>query len=123
MKSLTSPDFWRTYASLSPNARAAARKAYRLWKENPQHGSLRFKNAAAFGGLVLAAVIAPWPWPYRRDISGSGLAHTTNTNACFAAFKRPDVRHEMDAFKQMLDAEFPPNAAIMAKAVAVRTQG
>ncbi|MGA9779462.1 MAG: hypothetical protein ACLPRE_11945 [Limisphaerales bacterium] len=64
MKSLTSPDFWRSYASLSPNARAAARKAYRLWKENPQHGSLRFQKRGRFGGLVLvlAAAIAPWPW-------------------------------------------------------------
>jgi hypothetical protein len=30
---------------------------------------------------------------------------------------------EMDAFKQMLDAKFPLNAAIMAKAVAARIQG
>jgi len=30
---------------------------------------------------------------------------------------------EMDAFKQMLDAKFPPNAAIMAEAVAARIHG
>ncbi|HLX96758.1 MAG TPA: hypothetical protein VKU37_13525 [Verrucomicrobiae bacterium] len=29
---------------------------------------------------------------------------------------------EMDAFKKMLDAEFPPNTAVMAKAVAVRIE-
>src|SRR5436309_14099066 len=35
MQSLTNPEFWRTYVALPPEARAAARKAYRLWKENP----------------------------------------------------------------------------------------
>jgi hypothetical protein len=77
MKSLTSPDFWRTYASLSPNAQAAARKAYRLWKENPQHGSLRFQKRgrfwrACFGsGHRALAVAVPegylWFWIGTHD--------------------------------------------------------
>ena len=42
MKSSTTPDFWRAYRSLPPDVRAQARKAYRLWAENPRHPSLRF---------------------------------------------------------------------------------
>jgi len=48
MKSLTSVDFWHSYRALPPEARAAARKAYRLWKENPQHPSLRFQKRGRF---------------------------------------------------------------------------
>ena len=48
MKSLTSPKFWRAYAALPPTVREAARKAYRLWKQNPQHGSLRFQKRGRY---------------------------------------------------------------------------
>lgn len=42
MKSSTTPEFWRAYRSLPPEVRAQARKAYRLWAQNPRHPSLRF---------------------------------------------------------------------------------
>ncbi|MBM4029642.1 MAG: hypothetical protein FJ280_30225 [Planctomycetes bacterium] len=45
MKSSTTPDFWRSYASLSPEIKARPRLAYRLWLRNPRHPSLRFKKA------------------------------------------------------------------------------
>ena len=48
MKSLTSPEFWQAYAALPPEARASARKAYRLWKDNPRHGSLRFQKRGRY---------------------------------------------------------------------------
>jgi hypothetical protein len=44
MKSLTTPDFWRAYASLAPDIKEKARKTYRLWQENPNHPSLHFKK-------------------------------------------------------------------------------
>jgi hypothetical protein len=44
MKSLTTSDFWQGYRLLPPAIRASARKAYRLWKENPRHPSLRFEK-------------------------------------------------------------------------------
>ncbi|MEH1869624.1 MAG: hypothetical protein V7K69_32145 [Nostoc sp.] len=44
MKSLTTPDFWRSYAALSPEAKEQARKAYRLWINNQLHPSLHFKK-------------------------------------------------------------------------------
>jgi hypothetical protein len=43
MKSATLPSFWETYSSLPVHVRRAARKTYRLWKDNPWHPSLRFK--------------------------------------------------------------------------------
>lgn len=43
MKSETLPSFWEAYASLDDSHKRAARKAYRLWAENPWHPSLYFK--------------------------------------------------------------------------------
>jgi len=77
MKSLTSPKFWRTYAALPPAARLAARKAYRLWQQNPQHPSLQFQKRgrfwrACFGsGQRALAVAVPegylWFWIGSHD--------------------------------------------------------
>ncbi|KYC41218.1 hypothetical protein WA1_03795 [Scytonema hofmannii PCC 7110] len=43
MKSATLLSFWETYSSLNDDAKNSARKAYRLWKQNPFHPSLHFK--------------------------------------------------------------------------------
>jgi hypothetical protein len=43
MKSATLTSFWAAYRSLDESTRRRARKAYRLWAENPFHPSLRFK--------------------------------------------------------------------------------
>jgi plasmid maintenance system killer protein len=43
MKSVTLPSFWEAYQSLNLEIKRGARKAYRLWKENPFHPSLHFK--------------------------------------------------------------------------------
>ncbi|MCX7048002.1 MAG: hypothetical protein NTX50_21265 [Candidatus Sumerlaeota bacterium] len=43
MNSATLPSFWTAYRSLSEEARRGARKAYRLWAQNPFHPSLHFK--------------------------------------------------------------------------------
>ena len=44
MKSFTTSDFWQTYAELAPPVKEQAKKAYRLWRENPLHPSLHFKK-------------------------------------------------------------------------------
>ncbi|APB32496.1 hypothetical protein GlitD10_0195 [Gloeomargarita lithophora Alchichica-D10] len=44
MKSLTTPDFWRAYAELTPDMREEVRRAYQLWQNNPIHPSLHFKK-------------------------------------------------------------------------------
>lgn len=43
MKSQTLSSFWNNYQLLTGKNRRSARKAYRLWKENPFHPSLHFK--------------------------------------------------------------------------------
>jgi hypothetical protein len=48
MKSLTTPRFWQAYGDLPPEIKLAARKQYRLWKDNPRHPSLQFKKAGPF---------------------------------------------------------------------------
>ena len=44
MNSLTTPDFWTSYAALPQEAKEQAKKAYKLWQENQSHPSLHFKK-------------------------------------------------------------------------------
>jgi hypothetical protein len=44
MKSSGTNEFWRLYRDLPEPIKRAARRTYRLWKENPRAGSLRFKK-------------------------------------------------------------------------------
>ena len=44
MKSLTTPDFWELYRQLPEEEKERARQAYRHWRANPSHKSLRFKR-------------------------------------------------------------------------------
>lgn len=39
----TLPSFWDAYRKLDRNLKSRAKKAYRLWHEDPFHPSLRFK--------------------------------------------------------------------------------
>jgi hypothetical protein len=43
MKSAVLPSFWAAYDILNADVKRRARKAYRLWVENPFHPSLYFK--------------------------------------------------------------------------------
>lgn len=47
MISKARPAFWRAYRSLAPTVKARAREAYRLFAQNPDHPSLRFKKLQA----------------------------------------------------------------------------
>jgi hypothetical protein len=42
--SRATPRFWAAYSSLPPDVRDTARKAYRLFRENPKHPGLQFKK-------------------------------------------------------------------------------
>jgi hypothetical protein len=55
MKSSTTPDFWQSYSRLSAEIRQRARKAYRVWKKNPKHPSLRFKKAGQVWSIRIGA--------------------------------------------------------------------
>lgn len=43
MNSQTLPSFWAAYHALEASVRERARKAYKLWRQNPFHPSLHFK--------------------------------------------------------------------------------
>ncbi|MEM3048430.1 MAG: hypothetical protein QXK72_04375 [Candidatus Bathyarchaeia archaeon] len=43
MKSATLPSFWAAYESLNEDIKRSARRADRLWAQNPFHPSLHFK--------------------------------------------------------------------------------
>ena len=43
MKSNALPSFWAAYRVLDKAVKRQAKKAYRLWSENPFHPSLHFK--------------------------------------------------------------------------------
>lgn len=49
MKSAATPRFWQLLHALPRDVQALARKNYELWKDNPQHPSLRFKRLAGAG--------------------------------------------------------------------------
>jgi len=44
MESRTTEDFRKAFAKLPDEIRRLARKNYRLWRDNPNHPSLQFKN-------------------------------------------------------------------------------
>ena len=44
MISKVRPSFWRAYERLAPSVKARARGTYRLFEQNPDHPSLRFKK-------------------------------------------------------------------------------
>ncbi len=44
MKSRATPRFWAAYRTLPPETRKLAKKNYRLFDDDPQHPSLRFKK-------------------------------------------------------------------------------
>ena len=43
MKSAALPSFWKAYEALDESIKRRARKAFRLWEENPYHPSPHFK--------------------------------------------------------------------------------
>lgn len=44
MKSRATPRFWAAYRGLPPEIKETARRAYRLFRENPRHPGLQFKR-------------------------------------------------------------------------------
>lgn len=51
MVSLTRPSFWRAYAALDPRVKEAARRAYQLFAQNPEHPSLHFKKLQGYDNV------------------------------------------------------------------------
>ncbi len=84
MKSRATPRFWAAYRGLPVEVRDAAQKAYRLFRENPQHPSLQFKKVHDHEpiyscGSHSAPVLSDFVSMTRS--SGSGLAAIPSTTA------------------------------------------
>lgn len=47
MISRATPRFWAAYRALPPTVQDTARRAYRLFRNNPRHPSLQFKRVHA----------------------------------------------------------------------------
>ena len=56
MKSRATPRFWAAYRGLSEAVQEQARKAYRLFSENPAHPSLQFKKVSDRGPVYSARI-------------------------------------------------------------------
>lgn len=82
MKSRATASFWKAYDRLPPDVQDNADLAYLIWRDNPNHPSLRFKRINA-QAVIYSARIGKG---YRalglmkgiRSI-GIGSADTTNT--------------------------------------------
>jgi hypothetical protein len=48
ISSTTTPEFWKCFHGAPDEIQRAAQKAYRLWRDNPQHLSLHFKPVGDF---------------------------------------------------------------------------
>lgn len=79
MKSATLPSFWDAYQNLNEPVRKSARKAYRLWRDNPFHPSLRFKCIDSKTGL--------WSVRITRSYQALGIIYK-ETSASAEAEKR-----------------------------------
>ena len=60
MKSHVTEDFRRCFARLPQQVQAQARKAYRLWRQNPHHPSLHFKCIHSKESLYSVRVGLGW---------------------------------------------------------------
>jgi len=56
VRSRATPRFWAAYRDLPPEIRDPARKAYRLFLENPGHPSLHFKKVHSRDPIYSARV-------------------------------------------------------------------
>ena len=69
MKSRTTRKFWRLFDALSVAVQDHARRAYRLWRQDPSHPSLHFKRVSKAEPIYLIrlrVIVSP----------GSGLGCT-----------------------------------------------
>jgi hypothetical protein len=60
MRSILTEDFLTCFARLPDEVRAQARRAYRLWRDNPSHRGLRFKPIRGHQGLHSVRVGRDW---------------------------------------------------------------
>jgi hypothetical protein len=60
MTSYLTEDFIREFRDLPDTVKKQARKAYRLWKANPNHPSLQFKPVSRSGKTFSVRISGSW---------------------------------------------------------------
>ena len=60
MKSLTTERFRKLYGAAPDATKAKIRAAYRLWSNNPDHPSLRFKKVHSIQPIYSARIDLDW---------------------------------------------------------------
>ena len=60
MNSQVTEDFLACFGALPESVKAQARKAYRLWRQDPAHPSLQFKKVHATEPVYSARVSLGW---------------------------------------------------------------
>lgn len=60
MNSVTTEPFRRLFAAASPRRQAQIRRAYKLWRENPAHPSIRFKKVHEAEPIYSARADLDW---------------------------------------------------------------
>jgi hypothetical protein len=60
LNSVTTEEFRRLYGAASPQKRAQIKRAFKLWRENPAHPSLRFKKVHPTAPIYSAKVDLDW---------------------------------------------------------------
>jgi len=73
----TTPEFWRRFNSLSPNAQGVARKNFELLKDDPRHPSLHLKRV----GRVWSVRVGMHHRALGTDIDDGILWHWIGTHA------------------------------------------
>ncbi len=60
MNSIVTHDFLECFARLPNEIREHARRAYRLWRDNPSHPGLHFKPIQGYAGLYSVRIGQRW---------------------------------------------------------------
>jgi hypothetical protein len=60
MNSIVTDDFRECFAGLPADVQGQARRAFKMWRANPAHPSLRFKPIKGHEGLVSVRVGLGW---------------------------------------------------------------
>jgi hypothetical protein len=82
MNSSVTSRFWREYFALPADIRRKARKAFRLWRRNPRHPSLRFQPKGGY-------------WSVRIDRGWRALARVEGDTAYWLTIVSHDEYEEL----------------------------
>jgi hypothetical protein len=73
MKSEATPRFWKLFQQLPKRIQLEAKSAYRLWKMNPRHPSLHFKQVGSISGTPVYSVRIGLRWRAMGSLEGDSI--------------------------------------------------